>query len=121
MCVLENRLGLWIGSLAATLRRGQLRQYPMPNVEVTGDSSSRRISHGQLRNLHQPRLDGIDQTKVADHPRERAIGRLTDSAQEVGRRRQVHAEVDASQLLDAIQAINPDRGFLEELLGFLFF
>ena len=38
-------------------------------------------------------------------------------AEEVRRRREVDAEVDAAQLVDAVQPVDPDRRLLEELLG----
>ena len=36
--------------------------------------------------------------------------------EEVGRGRQIDAEVDAAQLVDAVQPLDPDRRLLEELL-----
>ena len=94
-----------------------LRQDPVPDVEVAGDRRAGRVADGELRNLHQPRLDGVGQPEVAHDPREGPVRLLPDPAEEVGRRREVDAEVDAAQLVDAVEAVDPDGRLLEELLG----
>ena len=78
-----------------------------------------RVAHGKLRNLRQPRLDGVDQAEIADDPRKGPVRVLADAAQVIRRGRQVEAEIDAPQLVDAVQPVDPDRGLLEELVGVL--
>ena len=114
---LEDRLGLGIGSLAAALGRGQLGQDPVPDVEVTRDRRPGRVADRELGNLDQPRLDGVDQAEVAHDPRERPVGLLPDPAKEVRGCREVDADVDATELLDAVQPVDPDRRLLLERLG----
>src|SRR5208282_2546452 len=94
MGVLENGFWLWAAFLAATFGRRQMRQNPLPNVEVARYLGSRGVSDGQLRNLHQACFNRINQSKIADHPRKGLVRFLSDSAQEIRRGRKVDADVD---------------------------
>jgi hypothetical protein len=103
----------------AAFGRRELRQDPAPDVEVAGDGSAGRVAHGELRDLDEAGLDGIGQREVADDPRKRPVRLASDAAEEVRRGRQIHAEVDAAKLLDAVETVDPHRGFLQERLGLL--
>ena len=83
----------------------------MPDVEVAGNFRAGGIADGQLRNLHQAGLDGVDQAEVADDPGERLIRLLPDATKEIRRCRQVDAEVDPPHPVDAVQPLDPDGGF----------
>ncbi len=89
----------------------------MPDIEVTRDCLPGRVADRKLRNLDQPRLDGINQAEVAHDPRERPIGLLPDFAKEIRRRRKIDADIDAAELVDAVEPIHPDGGLLLEGLG----
>ncbi len=115
--VLQDRLGLRRSARAAAFGGRQLRFDPSPDVEVAGDLGAGGVAHGELRDLDQPGLDRVGEREVADHPRERPVGVLADAPQEVRRRREVDAEVDAAELVDAVEPVDPHRGFLVELLG----
>jgi len=88
-------------------------------VEVAGHLASGRVADGKLGNLDEPGLDRVGEAEVAHDPREGPVRVLTHPAEEVRCRREVQAEVDSSQRVDAVQALDPDRGLLEELLGVL--
>ena len=68
--------GDFFAFLAATFGRRQLRQNPLPNVEVARYLGSRGVSDGQLRNLHKPCFNRVDQSEIANHPRERLVRRI---------------------------------------------
>ena len=108
---LEHRFGFRVRPFAAAFRRRQPAglENPLPDIEIAGDLGARAVAHRQLRNLHQPALDGVDQPEIADHPRKRPVRLLADTIQKVRGGRQVHAEVDSAQLVDAIQALDPHR------------
>ena len=54
---------------------------------------------GELRDLHQPRLDRVGQPEVADDPREDPVRVLAGAREVVRRRGEVDAEVDAGGCL----------------------
>ena len=85
--------------------------------DIPGDLGAGRIPHRELGDLDEARLDRVRQTKVGHDPGKGPIGVLPHAPQEIGRRREVRAEVDATQLVDAVEAFYPDRRFVEQLLG----
>src|SRR5437667_11329089 len=120
MSVFQNCFRFWIGALASTLRRRQLRENPMPNVEVAGNCRPSRVAYRELRNLHQAGFNCINQPEIAHNPWERAVRCLPNSPQEIRRCRKIDAEIDATQFLDSVQTFDPHRGFFEKFLRFLF-
>ncbi len=69
-----------------------------------------------MRNLDQAGFNGVCQREIADHPRERPIAVLTDTAEEIWRCGQIHAEVDAAQFVNPIEPLDPYRGFFVEVI-----
>src|ERR1017187_8988472 len=84
----EHGLGFGAGVLAAALGGSKTPwlQNPAPDIEVAWNLGARRVSNCELRNLHQPGLDGVHEAEVTHYPRERAIGLLADPTEEVRRR-----------------------------------
>jgi hypothetical protein len=70
---LQDRLGLGIGPLAAALRRGELRQDPVPDVEGPRDGRAGGVADRKLRDLRQARLNRVVQPEVADDPPEQRL------------------------------------------------
>lgn len=117
MCVLEHRLGLHPGAPAAAFRRRQPGQNPAPDVEVAGNGAAAGIANRELRDLHQAGFDCVYESEVTHHPRERPVGVLPHAAQIVGGRREVDALIDTAVVVDAVEAVDPDRGLPVELLA----
>src|SRR5437899_6414574 len=93
----------------------------MPDVEVAGNGCASGIADGKLWNLDQTGLDGVDQAEVAHDPGKRAIGGLSDAAEEIGGGGKIDAKINAAQLLNLIQTFDPDGCFFEELVCLLLF
>lgn len=72
--------GFGLAFFPPPLGGGELGQDPVPDVEVARDCGTRRVAHGKLRYLDEPGLDGVNQTKVGDHPRKGPVSFLPDSA-----------------------------------------
>src|SRR6185295_13650695 len=121
MRVLEYRFRLRACPPSAPLCGRELRQYPMPDVEVTWNRRAGRITNRELRNLYEAGFDGVNQSKVAHHPGEWAIRRLADSTEIVRRRRKINAEVYPSKLIDSVETVYPNRRLLEEVFSLIFF
>ena len=117
MCVLENRLGLHRGAPTATFRGRQPGQNPAPDVEVAGNGAAAGIANCELRDFYQTGFDRVDQPEITHHPGERPVGVLPHPAQIVGGCRQVDALIDATVLVDAVQAVDPYRRLPIELLA----
>ena len=75
-----------------------------------------------MRNLHQPRLDRIQQAEVRHDPRKRLAHLVARALQVKRRRRQIHAQADAApalagrQLVYPVQPLDPDRRLAGVLL-----
>lgn len=59
MSILKDHLRLGAAFLSDTFSRSQLRQNPLPDVEVAGYLCARGVSHRQLWNLDQPSFDSV--------------------------------------------------------------
>ena len=119
--ILEDGLRLGVRLFSAPFGRRQLGQDPAPDVEIARDLGARRVAHGELGDLDQPRLDRVGQAEVAHHPGEDPVRILAYPAEEIGRRGEVEAEVDPAQPVDPVETVHPDGGLPEEFLDLLLF
>src|SRR5579872_349954 len=119
MCILQNRIGLWRCLPAAALCRRQLRQNPLPNIEITGDLLAGGIARRKLRYLHQPALNRVYKPEIANDPWEGLIGLRGYAAKVVRCSRQVDAKVHATHPVDLVETIYPDGRLVKELFGLL--
>ena len=117
--IFQNRFGLGLARFpprSAGVSLGRIHRQMLKYPGISAPVVSRTASCGIFTS---PDSIASVSAEIADHPWERPIGVLSDAAEEIGRCRQVDAEVDAAQLVDAVQSLDPDRRFLEIFLGFL--
>ena len=102
----QHRFRFRVRRFTASFRPRKSAQDPLPDVEIAGNIGAARIADAELRDLGQSRFDRIDQAEIADDPRKRPPGLRPHSAEKVGRRRQIDAQVDAALLVDG-RALGP--------------
>ena len=105
----QNRLGLRAATLGAALPRCQLRQQPCPNVEERRQITPRAVACHQLRHFPQAAFDRVRQAEIRHHPRKYRVRFVAHPAEVIGRRREVHAQVDAANLVHTVQPFDPNR------------
>ena len=118
--VLQHGFGLRVRAFPSALGGGELAHDPAPDVEVRGLLLPARVGVRELRDLDQAGLDRVREAEVAYDPREDPVRVLAGPCEVVRRRRKVDAEVDAAMLVDAVEAVDPDRRLVRELVRLLF-
>ena len=108
---LEDGFGFGPAPFRATFAGIERVVNPAPQVVILGPFIASVVPHSQLRDLDQTRLNGVGEPKIADQPGKRPTGIAPHATQEVRGCRQIYAEIDTPQRVDAIEPFNPHRRF----------
>ena len=115
----EDGLGLGAALLAAAFSGGELWENPPPDVEVARNLCPGGIADSKLGNFDQPRLNGVGEAEIAHNPGKDTISLLPDTSEEIRCGGEIDTHVDATELMNAVEAIDPDRSLFKEFLAFL--